>query len=244
MLSYNDIVNYKFEKAGFGGGYRPEDVDKFTMRIAADYQRLEQEKAELEHKLMALAEKVEEYRADEESLRAALLGAQKLGDSIIRESKQKAETMMNAARAEAEKIVSDGRRRIDREQGTLTRLQKEVSNFKSRLLILYKQHLELISSIPGQDVQVDPQGMIDATQNPHRAPAPAPEEAPPEYQPGQREAPIPDQPAVPQAPPVPGEEILEPPPYAPTDVTDQTPVRESRFGELKFGEGYELRRER
>ncbi len=226
MLSYNDIINYKFEKAGFGGGYRPEDVEKFTMRLASDYQRLEQEKADLEQKLMALAEKVEEYRADEESLRAALLGAQKLGDSIIRESKQKGESMVAAARAEADKLVSDARRRIDREQGTLTRLQKEVSNFKSRLIILYKQHLELISSIPGQDVQVDAQSIIENAQNPRPAvPEPVPEPAPmPE--------PIPEQPmaAVPEPAPMP-------------EAAPEQPVRESRFGELRFGEGYDLHRD-
>ena len=99
MLSYNDIISYKFEKAGFGGGYKPEDVDKFTMRLATDFQKLEAEKAELEQKLMALAQKVEEYREDEESLRAALLGAQKLGDSIIRESEQKAEQTLGALAA-------------------------------------------------------------------------------------------------------------------------------------------------
>ena len=125
MLSYNDIISYKFEKAGFGGGYRAEDVDKFTMRIAADYQKLEQEKAELEQKLMALAEKVEEYREDEESLRAALLGAQKLGDSIIRESKQKSEAMLASARAEADHLVDGARRQIEREQGALTKVDRK-----------------------------------------------------------------------------------------------------------------------
>lgn len=227
MLSYNDIVGYKFEKAGFGGGYRPEDVDKFTMRLAADYQRLEQEKAELEQKLETLAEKVEEYREDEESLRTALLGAQKLGDSIIRESKQKAESMITSARAEAEKIVTDARRRIDLEQGALTRLQKEVSNFKSRLVVLYKQHLELISSIPGQDVQVDAQGIIENAQNPQPVqedPAPA------------EEAVIPEEPVS---------DELSAAGEAEQPAADESavPTRESRFGELRFGEGFDLRRD-
>ena len=223
MLSYNDIISYKFEKAGFGGGYRSEDVDKFTMRIAADYQKLEQEKAELEQKLMALAEKVEEYREDEESLRAALLGAQKLGDSIIRESKQKSEAMLASARAEADRLVDGARRQIEREQGMLTKVQKEASNFKNRLLILYKQHLELIASIPGQEVAVDPQEMIQATQNPA-----APRQEEPQ--------PAPAQEAAAEMPLPPAEPAGPEPEYA----APQQPARESRFGELQFGEGYEL----
>lgn len=226
MLSYNDIISYKFEKAGFGGGYRAEDVDKFTTRIAADYQKLEQEKAELEQKLMALAEKVEEYREDEESLRAALLGAQKLGDSIIRESKQKSEAMLASARAEADRMVDGARRQIEREQGMLTKVQKEAANFKNRLLILYKQHLELVASMPGQEVAVDPQEMIKAAQNPSavraQEPAGAPEAA---------EA----QEAIPAGAPV-----SEPVPAMQEDYPEAPPARESRFGELQFGEGYEL----
>ena len=106
LLSYNDIVNYKFDKAGFGGGYRAEDVDKFLMRIAADFQYMEQEKEQLEGKLATLAQKIEEYREDEESLRAALLGAQKLGESIVRESRQKSEVMISAARTSPRCSVS------------------------------------------------------------------------------------------------------------------------------------------
>lgn len=229
MLSYNDIISYKFEKAGFGGGYRSEDVDKFTTRIAADYQKLEQEKAELEQKLMALAEKVEEYREDEESLRAALLGAQKLGDSIIRESKQKSEAMLASARAEADRLVDGARRQIEREQGMLTKVQKEAANFKNRLLILYKQHLELVASIPGQEVAVDPQEMIKAAQNPPATRAPEPAAAP-----EPQEAAVAAQAAAPLPEPAPAAEMPEEG-YPPAQ-----PVRESRFGELQFGEGFEL----
>ena len=231
MLSYNDIISYKFEKAGFGGGYRPEDVDKFVTRIAADFQRLEQEKSELEQKLMALAEKVEEYREDEESLRAALLGAQKLGDSIIRESKQKSEAMISAARQEADRIVSEGKRQIEREQGALTKIQKEVSNFKNRLLILYKQHLELISSIPGPDVEVDAQEIINRAQRPPQRPVPEESYPAPEMAMDSASAQAVPEPMA--AEPAVSEEY----PVQPEPVQ---PVRESRFGELKFGEGYDL----
>lgn len=289
MLSYNDIISYKFEKAGFGGGYRPEDVDKFTMRVATDFQKLEAEKAEVEQKLMTLANKVEEYREDEESLRAALLGAQKLGDSIIRESKQKGEMMIAAARGEAQRVTDDIRHQIEREQGTLTKIQQEVSNFKNRLLLLYKQHLELISSIPGQDVPVDPQEIINASQNPQSAAekvakaqaglheqgaeqASQPEqeyeepperdepdpEAPPEYQSkGEKphEESLPSEqtaPTVDSARRVFSADML--PDDLPEDFSDviegrasrgapaSAPQRESKFGELRFGEGYDLRR--
>lgn len=112
-----------------------------------------------------LADKLTEYREDEESLRTALLGAQKLGDSVIRESKTKAEIIMRDATIKAEAMVNNAKRQIEREQEGLTRIQKEVASFKNRLLDLYKQHLELISALPGQIEKADA-----AVQQPRRLP--------------------------------------------------------------------------
>lgn len=303
MLSYSDITDYKFEKAGFGGGYRPEDVDKFMLRIAADFRQIETEKAELEQKLMTLAGKVEEYREDEESLRAALLGAQKLGDSIIRESKQKGEMIVAAARGEAQRVTDDFHRQLDREQGTLTKLQQEVTTFKNRLLLLYRQHLDLVNALPGEVVQHKESAPGKTV--PVQEPAPEPQETaqPPESMPAQEEqAPEPQdrvqeyRPASERTPrrerPFEGEhkqqgtqepqvqkegfhyappeeeqsfadELFSPEQmgddfssvveghmeseirHAPSDEPSQEetePKRESRFGELRFGDGYDLRR--
>jgi cell division initiation protein len=89
-------------------------------------------------------------RRDEESLRMALLGAQKLGDSVIRESKTKAEIIMREATIKSEAMVENAKRKIELEQENLEKLQEEVASFKNRLLNLYKQHLEIISTLPGK----------------------------------------------------------------------------------------------
>ena len=136
MLTPNDIANKKFDKAM--GGYRIDDVEAFLSQVSDTVIALYEDKKNLEEKIEILAEKLEEYRADEDSLRNALLGAQKLGDSVIRESKAKAERMVDNAQLQ-----------IEREKMTLVRMQSEVSNFKARLLATYKKHIELIGSLPG-----------------------------------------------------------------------------------------------
>ena len=82
MLTPNDIANKKFDKAM--GGYRIDDVEAFLSQVSDTVIALYEDKKNLEEKIEILAEKLEEYRADEDSLRNALLGAQKLGDSVIR----------------------------------------------------------------------------------------------------------------------------------------------------------------
>ena len=150
MPNPNEIAQKKFEKA-LGFGYRMDDVEEYLELVAKDMQDLIDEKADLERKLMVLADKLNEYREDEESLRTAILSAQKLGDSLIRESKTKAEIIMRDATIKADALVGNARRQIERENDALVRIQKEVALFKNKLIELYKQHLELITSLPGDD---------------------------------------------------------------------------------------------
>jgi len=146
VLTAEDIANRKFEKAAFG--YKAEEVEIFLRDMALAVSKLEEDREEAEDKLEVLAEKLEEYRANEDSLRTVLLGAQKLGDSIIRDSKGKAEVILSEAEANAKQIYYESERRIKKEKETLEQLQKETSDFKKYLLSIYRQHLELITAMP------------------------------------------------------------------------------------------------
>lgn len=252
MLTPKEISEKTFDKT-FGFGYRMDDVDAYLDEVAKSMTELLGQNADLEKKLEVLADKLTEYREDEESLRTALLGAQKLGDSVIRESKTKAEIIMRDATIKAEAMVNNAKRQIEREQEGLTRIQKEVASFKNRLLDLYKQHLELISALPGQIEKADA-----AVQQPRRLPprlsrkfhpqrrcqnlrfpepaAPQPESsfAPPSAGPV---SPAPDEEFV---PPFFGEDEPEEPDFAQDDEEEEQPVVTSKFGELKFGSAFKI----
>lgn len=167
MLTPNDISNKRFEKSPFGG-YKPEEVDSFLSEIAMSYERLYEEKEAAEEKMEVLAEKLEEYRANEDSLRTVLIGAQKLGDNIIRDSKAKAEVIISDAEGRVKQVFSESEGKIDKERETLAMLQKETAEFKKRLIAMYKQHLELISLMPEAEEN-------KPEEQPEEAPAEAPE---------------------------------------------------------------------
>ncbi len=156
MLTPNDISNKRFEKSPFGG-YKPEEVDSFLSEIALSYERLYEAKEAAEEKMEVLAEKLEEYRANEDSLRTVLLGAQKLGDNIIRDSKAKAEVIISDAEGQVKQVFSESEGKINKERETLANLQKETAEFKRRLIAMYKQHLELISLMPEAEEKIQPE---------------------------------------------------------------------------------------
>lgn len=153
MLTPKEVSGKTFDKT-FGFGYRMDDVDAYLQKVADSMTELMEINSDLEKKLEVLADKLNEYREDEESLRTAILGAQKLGDSVIRESKTKAEIITRDATCKAEAMVNNAKRQIEREQENLLRTQREVASFKNRLLDMYRSHIELISMIPG-DVEED-----------------------------------------------------------------------------------------
>lgn len=158
ILTSEDIQSKRFERATVGG-YRTDDVNAFMISVADEFEKMEKEQADLQNKLIVLADKLSEYRSDEESMRSALLNAQKLGDTILKDSKEKAETMLEGAMQEAESIVATAKKQadaisnearvsIESETQALSRMQREVAQFKQKILSLYQQQMELIQSIP------------------------------------------------------------------------------------------------
>ena len=150
MLHPSDIANKTFDKGM--GGYKQDAVDSFLEMVAQEYSNLLTQKEEAESKLEVLAEKIQEYRNDEDSLRAALIGAQKLGDSVIRESNEKADRILREAGKKAEFLITDAKSAISREQNALMQMKKEVAKFKNELFETYKIHIELISRISDYDI--------------------------------------------------------------------------------------------
>lgn len=108
MLTPDKIKEKQFQSSG-RGSYRADDVDVFMNEVSASYEQMFKENGDLIRKISILAKKVEEYRADEESLKLALLNAQKLADQIVSEAKEKAEKDSAEAAAAAEKQVADAK---------------------------------------------------------------------------------------------------------------------------------------
>ena len=138
MLNAQEILEKKFEKSAFG--YRSDEVDDYLQELSAAFDKLQNEKIQMERKLEVLAEKIEEYRADEDNMRAAILDARKLGSSIVKDAQRQADEIIADANAQSAKVIDSIQTRAEREKMNLSHLQKEVATFKNQLLALYKNH--------------------------------------------------------------------------------------------------------
>ena len=96
MLTPQEVSGRAFSKAAFGG-YNMAMVDEFLDELTDDYTSLYKENAALKAKLKVLVDKVEEYRATEDSMRAALLTAQRMANTMVEEAEEKKKAVLAGA---------------------------------------------------------------------------------------------------------------------------------------------------
>ena len=91
MLTPQDVRSVQFEKNL--RGYRTEDVDRFLDKIEeqlqqddAQAEQLRKQIADLTAENQRLHRELQSYEADGEMLKSALINAQRMGESVIREA--------------------------------------------------------------------------------------------------------------------------------------------------------------
>ena len=156
MFNANEIRQITFEKVV--RGYRPEDVESFMEKIADEFEALAAEKQEIEGQLYILAERIEQYKTEEESIKTTLINAQKLGESIIAESRQKAEAILKDANIRKNDILASAHEEFAMYEENLARIKKETNDFKINVLSMYKEHIESLSRVP--EVKREPANVV------------------------------------------------------------------------------------
>ncbi|MBQ7090775.1 MAG: DivIVA domain-containing protein [Clostridia bacterium] len=106
MLTPDAIQSKEFEQSVLGG-YRRDEVDVFLDELESDYRKLYVENAELVDKLKACLAKIEEYKKDEEFLKTAIINAQKLNDTTLKEIELKEKEVEMTSKAKAAEIIGE-----------------------------------------------------------------------------------------------------------------------------------------
>jgi len=104
MIMPNQITNHEFTYSK--GMYKAAEVDAFLKEIEESYDKTFRENGELVKKLGILADKVEEYRAEEDNIRVALLAAQKAANQLTTNAQQEAEKTMEEATINSQAILA------------------------------------------------------------------------------------------------------------------------------------------
>ena len=153
MLTPQEVSTHAFTKAVMGG-YNMAMVDEFLDELTDDYTALYKENAALKAKMKVLVEKVEEYRATEDSMRATLLTAQRMADSIVREAEAKRDEMMAQAQDAARDKIQQYREEIAQCEERLNQGRLELARFVAESRAVCEKQLAFLGQLP--DMQVTP----------------------------------------------------------------------------------------
>ncbi|MBO5122370.1 MAG: DivIVA domain-containing protein, partial [Oscillospiraceae bacterium] len=152
MLTPQEVSSRAFPKAALGG-YNMGAVDEFLDELTDDYTALYKENAALKAKMKVLVEKVEEYRATEDSMRATLLTAQRMADKIVQEAESKRDDMLRQAEEAAREKLQEYREQVYVAEERLKLGQLELAKFVAESRAICEKELEFLSQLP--EVKLD-----------------------------------------------------------------------------------------
>ncbi len=112
MVTPNDISERTLSTAP--QGYDIDETNAFLNEIAESYAAVYAENKELYRKLEVLAEKVEEYRDDEETIKEAVITAQKTAATLKKNAKEKSEKIMSDSAASAHRTVLNAKDKAEK----------------------------------------------------------------------------------------------------------------------------------
>jgi cell division initiation protein len=137
-----DIYNKEF-KHGFRG-YQEDEVNEFLDEVVRDYEALLNENTQLKEQLSGVADRIEQYKKLEETLKNALVVAQTTAEDVKVAARKEAELIVREAEQRAEHIVAagEGRARDLEEQALNARREWDV--FRARLKSLLQSQMALL----------------------------------------------------------------------------------------------------
>lgn len=146
MLTPLDIENKRFAKQ-IMNGYSVEEVDDFLDEIGLDFAKKQKELTEAYKEVEELRKSLEHYKNIEGTLQNTLLMAQSTAEEVKNVAKQKAEQIIEEAKANSEKDVLTLNSQILVKKKELEDLQKQFDIYKAKMESLLISQLELIKEI-------------------------------------------------------------------------------------------------
>jgi len=120
-------------------GADPEEVRTFLELVANDFEAVLQENAMQAERVKNLEERLDEFRALEQSMRNSLVTAERIVNEARDSSERDAQRMLQDAQARAERILTDARER-------LALLQQEIEMLRGKRDVLVRRFATMLES--------------------------------------------------------------------------------------------------
>lgn len=153
MIAPHELKNKAFNKAV--RGYVMSEVDDYISFLIDKYTEVYRKNLDLENELHKTKVKYSELHNDEESIRAVILKAQKLGENIVSQARVEADKIVEASRETCRLNVEEAEKKIDECRKEAENIKSLSEEFRQRLYDEYLSHLQILK---GMDISLDLSG--------------------------------------------------------------------------------------
>ena len=152
MITPVDLENKEFKK-GFRG-YDIDEVETFLTELSKDYAKSYRENASLKDKNAILTDAIENYKEMEETMRSAIISAQRTSEEILRNAHEQADTIIKEAKVKASEIMNE----LDTDIQELKRESAEIEGrnmlLRAKLKTVLNTYLGMLDEIPTAEPEV------------------------------------------------------------------------------------------
>lgn len=157
MLTLSQIKNVHFKRMSLGG-YNTREVKEFISEVEQSFSEILEENQKYKSQIVELKNEVEHYNSHKNAINDVLIKARSEYDNLISEAQSEAKSILEKAEFEASRIakLADEEAKSIREKPEseirnqfqrAIRMQQNIAEFKTKLLVSYKNHLKLLNEI-------------------------------------------------------------------------------------------------
>ena len=136
-------------------GYNKEQVKAYFDHVIKQYENLLNEKKAVDKQLEMVKERLAHYENIESTLNRAIMTAETAGDEIKRVARTEAESWMNVAKRNANRIINDALLTPEKAESDTDKLRRNIILYKDRLKSIIESQLEIIEEIDKIDFRRD-----------------------------------------------------------------------------------------
>ena len=146
MITPVDLENKEFAKSF--RGYDIDEVEAFLTELTKDYAKIYRENAALKDKNAILTDANENYKQMEETMRSAIISAQKTSEEIIKNAHDQADNIVNEAKVRAEAEYAKMDARIDELTRECVEIEGKSSLVRAKLKTVLNTYISMLDEFP------------------------------------------------------------------------------------------------
>lgn len=145
MIAPHELKNKVFNKSV--RGYNCSEVDEYIEFLLDQYTELYRENSELKNDLRTTKVKYSELHNDEDTIRAVIIKAQKLGETIVQQSKNESSSIIDTAKGMCNKEIEEAENKVVECQNEINKIKNLAEEYRNKLYNQYLEHIKLLKSM-------------------------------------------------------------------------------------------------